>query len=169
MPVRRTLIRARQSCGPEGPTYKNYPFSAGNAQNGGGLGEKSGIFVFFGVVLGFRPLNSAKLFLGQPHYSALRKTKSAIFFPAANGSKPPPNHIFISGALRPAHDCRARIKVLRPGIVQQPLGGSRKPLRLLGKICGPPEGGSDAGHQSGGGLMRNARWGYDTGHQTGGP
>ena len=35
---------------------------------------------FFGGLGPFRPPNSAKLFLGQPHYSGLRKKKSAIFF-----------------------------------------------------------------------------------------
>ena len=63
-----------------GNSVKNYPFSAGNAQNGGVLEKKSGIFVFFWGLGAFRPPNSAKLFLGQPHYSALRKKKSPHFF-----------------------------------------------------------------------------------------
>ena len=46
------------------------------AQNG----PKWKIFVFFGVFGVFRPPNSAKLFWGQPHYSALRRKKSPQFF-----------------------------------------------------------------------------------------
>ena len=62
-------------------SVKNYPFLAGNAQNGGVLEKKSGIFVVGGGGLGpSRPPNSAKLFLGQPHYSALREKKSPQFF-----------------------------------------------------------------------------------------
>ena len=38
------------------------------------------IFVFFGGLGPSRPPNSAKLFLGQPHYSGLRKKKVHIFF-----------------------------------------------------------------------------------------
>ena len=45
-------------------------------------GPKWQIFVFFEVLGAFRPPNSAKLFLGQPHYSALRekKVRKIIFF-----------------------------------------------------------------------------------------
>ena len=53
------------------------------AQNGLKMapnGLKWKIFVFFEVLGAFRPPNSAKLFLGQPHYSALRKKKVRIFF-----------------------------------------------------------------------------------------
>ena len=38
------------------------------------------ILVFFGGLGPFRPPNSAKLFLGQPHYSALRKEKKSPHF-----------------------------------------------------------------------------------------
>ena len=60
---------------------KNYPFSAGNTQNGVGFfGGKSEKFGVFGVLGPFRPPNSAKLFLGQPHYSALGGGESPQFF-----------------------------------------------------------------------------------------
>ena len=45
-------------------SVKNYPFSAGNTQNGGGWGKKVEILVFLGVLGPFRPPNSAKLFFG---------------------------------------------------------------------------------------------------------
>ena len=60
-------------------------------------------FVFFEVLGALRPPNSAKLFLGQPHYSALRgkKKKSAkLFFSTANGSKSPPNHVLSKSKLK---------------------------------------------------------------------
>ena len=58
--------------------------------------------MFLGVLGGFRPPNSAKLFLGQPHYSALRKEKKSpqIFFSTADGSKPPPNHFLSKSKLK---------------------------------------------------------------------
>ena len=42
--------KVRTSGKTSGNSVKNYPFSAGNAQNGGVLKKKSGIFVFFGVL-----------------------------------------------------------------------------------------------------------------------
>ena len=88
----------------------NWPKMAPNglkmAQNGPKWpqnGPKWKIFVFFEVLGAFRPPNSAKLFLGQPHYSALRKGKKSpqlLFFSTANGSKPPPNHFLSKSKLK---------------------------------------------------------------------
>ena len=65
-----------------------------------GFWKKSGIFVFFGGFGAFRPPSSAKLFLGQPRYSALREKKSALFFSTTDGSKPPPNHFLSKSKLK---------------------------------------------------------------------
>ena len=67
---------------------------------------------------------------------------------------------FYKLALRAAHDSGTRTQVLRPGIV-----------RLLGKICGPTEGGLVRGTRGGsvaphqrGGMLRRTRGGSGRPH-----